>query len=112
MNASNVNTAAKILRGWWASPPRRGIRRLIIPWEYRHLRGFGLTRIAGGYLPVHICSSLSTVSRPPGRRLYIRTGCSTPSSTRSQGFVLKNHDIGEPHACEQREYWWEREKER
>jgi hypothetical protein len=48
MNASNGNTAAEGLRGWWASPPRTGIRRTIAPWEYRHLRGSGLIRIAGG----------------------------------------------------------------
>ena len=48
MNAPNENTAAKGLRGWWASPPRPGMRRLINPWEYRHLRVFGVTRIAGG----------------------------------------------------------------
>jgi hypothetical protein len=48
MNAQNDNTAPKGLRGWWASPPRSGLRRLIAPWEYRHLRGFGVTRIAGG----------------------------------------------------------------
>jgi hypothetical protein len=48
MNAPNDNTAAKGLRGWWRSPPRPGMQRLIIPWEYRHLRGFGVTRIAGG----------------------------------------------------------------
>jgi hypothetical protein len=48
MNAPNDNTAAKGLRGWWASPPRPGMQRLINPWEYRHLRAFGLTRIAGG----------------------------------------------------------------
>jgi hypothetical protein len=48
MNAPNDNTAPKGLRGWWASPPRAGLRRLIIPWEYRHLRFFGVTRIAGG----------------------------------------------------------------
>ena len=48
MNASNDNTAAKVLRGWWASPPRPGMQRLISPWEYRHLRVFGVTRIAGG----------------------------------------------------------------
>jgi hypothetical protein len=24
------------------------MQRLIIPWEYHHLRGFGVTRIAGG----------------------------------------------------------------
>ena len=38
------------LRGWWASPARSGMRRLISPWEYRHLRGFGATRIGGGSL--------------------------------------------------------------
>ena len=48
MNAPNDNTAAKGLRGWWRSPPRPGMQRLINPCEYRHLRGFGVTRIAGG----------------------------------------------------------------
>ena len=48
MNAFNDNTAAKGLRGWWASPPRTGMRRLIYPFEYRHLRFFGAGRIAGG----------------------------------------------------------------
>jgi hypothetical protein len=50
MNAPNDNTAAKGLRGWWLTPPRLGMRRLIHPWEYRHVRGFGVTRIAGGSL--------------------------------------------------------------
>ena len=48
MNASNDNTAAKGLRGWWLSPPRSGLHRLINPWEYRHLRAAGVTRLAGG----------------------------------------------------------------
>jgi len=48
MNAPNGGTAATGLRGWWASPPRPGLQRLINPWEYRHLRGFGVTRVAGG----------------------------------------------------------------
>ena len=48
MNAPNDNTTPKGLRGWWASPPRSGLRRSIAPWEYRHLRAFGLIRIAGG----------------------------------------------------------------
>jgi hypothetical protein len=48
MNAPNDNTAAKGLRGWWASPPRPGMQRSINPWEYRHLRAFGVTRIFGG----------------------------------------------------------------
>jgi hypothetical protein len=48
MNAANDNTAAKRLRRWWFSPPRPGLQRLIYPFEYRHLRAFGITRIAGG----------------------------------------------------------------
>ena len=48
MSASNDYNAPRGLRGWWASPPRSGIRRVIFPYEYRHLRGFGVTRIAGG----------------------------------------------------------------
>jgi hypothetical protein len=48
MNAPNGNTAAKGLRGWWLSPPRPGMQRLIVPYEYRHLRVFGVGRIAGG----------------------------------------------------------------
>jgi hypothetical protein len=47
MNARNEYTAAKRLRGWWLSPPRSGMQRLISPWEYRHLRAFGVTRVAG-----------------------------------------------------------------
>jgi hypothetical protein len=48
MNAPNGNTAPKGLRGWWLSPPRPGMHRLIAPYEYRHLRVVGVTRIAGG----------------------------------------------------------------
>ena len=48
MNAPHDNTAAKGLRGWWVSPPRPGTHRLINPWEYRHLRFSGGSRIAGG----------------------------------------------------------------
>jgi hypothetical protein len=48
VNASNDNSAATRLRAWWRSPPRAGMQRLIIPWEYRHLRAFGVTRIVGG----------------------------------------------------------------
>jgi len=36
------------VRTWWLSPPRSGVRRLIAPWEYRHLRAFAVTRLAGG----------------------------------------------------------------
>jgi hypothetical protein len=48
MNAPNDNTGPKGLRRWWASPPRSGMRRFIVPWEYHHLRAFGVMRIAGG----------------------------------------------------------------
>jgi hypothetical protein len=48
MNAPNDNTAPRGLRGWWAVPPRSGIRRVIAPWEYRHLRGFAGVRIGAG----------------------------------------------------------------
>ena len=48
MNAPNDNTAAKRLRQWWLTPPRPGLQRLINPWEYRNLRFFGATRVAGG----------------------------------------------------------------
>jgi hypothetical protein len=50
MKAANDNAVRRGLRAWWASPPRGGMQRLINPWEYRHLRAFGLTRIAGGFL--------------------------------------------------------------
>jgi hypothetical protein len=30
------------------TPPRTGMRRFIVPWEYRHLRAYGVTRMAGG----------------------------------------------------------------
>jgi hypothetical protein len=48
MNAPDGSTAPKGLRGWWLTPPRPGMQWLINPWEYRHLRGVGVTRIAGG----------------------------------------------------------------
>jgi hypothetical protein len=54
MNPPNDNTPAKGLRGWWASPPRPGMQRLIIPWEYRHLRVFGVMRIAAGIVAAGI----------------------------------------------------------
>ena len=50
MNASNDYTAPRGLRGWWAFPPRSGMRRLINPWVYRHPRVFGVLHIAGGSL--------------------------------------------------------------
>jgi hypothetical protein len=35
-------------RGWWTSPPRPGIHRLIPPWAYRHLRFYAAGHMAGG----------------------------------------------------------------
>ena len=54
INATNHNTAAKRLHEWWTSPPRSGLQRLIVPWEYRHLRVFGVVRIAGGIVAAGI----------------------------------------------------------
>ena len=48
MSATNHNTTPKGLRGWWLSPPRSGMQRLIWPWEYRHVRAFGIVRTVGG----------------------------------------------------------------
>jgi hypothetical protein len=48
MNARNENTGPKGLRGWWASPPRSGMRRIIPPFEYRHLYAMGSVRLAVG----------------------------------------------------------------
>src|ERR1035438_5317171 len=48
MNAPNDNTAPRSLRGWWLTPPRPDLQRLIHPWEYRRLRFFGVRRIAAG----------------------------------------------------------------
>jgi hypothetical protein len=45
MNAQN---SGRSLRDWWLTPPRPGLQRLINPLEYRHLRAYGVTRIAGG----------------------------------------------------------------
>jgi hypothetical protein len=46
MYAQNDNTALKGL------PPRSGMRRLINPVAYRHLRGLGVAHIAGGSVQV------------------------------------------------------------
>jgi hypothetical protein len=48
MYSPNDNTAPKGLRGWWASPPRSGMQRIIAPWEYRHLRTCAGVRIGAG----------------------------------------------------------------
>jgi hypothetical protein len=48
MNAANDNTSAKGFREWWQDPPRSGLRRLINPLAYRHLRLVGILHLAGG----------------------------------------------------------------
>ncbi len=53
MNADmfGFRSLANLRRGWrewWQTPPRSGFTRMISPWEYRHLRFFGVARIAGG----------------------------------------------------------------
>ena len=48
MYAPNDNTAPRGLRGWWLTPPRSGMQRIISPWEYRHLRAWARVRIAAG----------------------------------------------------------------
>jgi hypothetical protein len=52
MSATNDNTAPNGLGGWWLSPPRSGMQRLIFPWEYRRVRAFGIMRIVGGLVAV------------------------------------------------------------
>lgn len=41
-------------------PPRTGMRRLIPPWEYRHLRAFASARIAAGIV-LAVCGLLTLV---------------------------------------------------
>jgi hypothetical protein len=48
MNAPDNNTAWNRLGGWWLTPPRAGLQRLIHPWEYRRLRLWGVRHIAAG----------------------------------------------------------------
>lgn len=51
MNAPNNNhNPLSRLRDWWLTPPRSGAALLINPWEYKHLRLFGTTRIVGGLI--------------------------------------------------------------
>jgi hypothetical protein len=75
MNAPNDNTAANGLRGWWLSPPRPGMHRLISPWEYRHLRVSGVTRVAAGGFQLGIGLVLLSLGRSAGadqerRKMY------------------------------------------
>jgi hypothetical protein len=42
---------SKGLRGWWLTPPRSGVYRVIAPWIYRHLRFFGIVDIVFASVP-------------------------------------------------------------
>ncbi len=45
---ADLNAGLNGLRGRWMDPPRHGMRLVISPWEYRHLRGWAQVRIASG----------------------------------------------------------------
>jgi hypothetical protein len=47
-------------------PPRSGIRRLIRPWEYRHLRAVGSVRFAAGGFNLGIGLVLLSLGRSAG----------------------------------------------
>jgi hypothetical protein len=87
MNAPNDNTAAKGLRGWWLSPPRSGMHRLISPWEYRHLRASGVTRAAAGGFQLGIGLVLLSLGRSTGtdQERTKCTGCQRGSWCPRQG---------------------------
>ena len=50
MHAQNDYAAPSPTTTWWrwGTPARSGMRRLIAPWEYRHLRAFARVRITAG----------------------------------------------------------------
>ena len=52
-----------------AIPLRAGMRRLIPPWEYRHLRAFASARIAAGIV-LAVCGVLTLVFGGAGGRTY------------------------------------------
>ena len=51
-----MGAANKGLRGWWASPSRTGMRLLIAPWEYRHLRAWARVRALTGLVAAGLCA--------------------------------------------------------
>lgn len=48
MNPPGDSTAPEGPRRRRASSPRSGMQRMIVPWEYRHLRFWAGVRISGG----------------------------------------------------------------
>ena len=63
MNAPNDNAAPEGLRGWWLSPTRPGMQRLISPWEYRHLHAVANVRFAAGGFQLAIGLVLVSLGR-------------------------------------------------
>jgi len=70
MDAPGSSIDLKGLRGWWTSPPRSGMRLIISPFEYRHLRGSARVRIAGGI----VLAGLGVVTLAYGGNDARRTG--------------------------------------
>jgi hypothetical protein len=75
MNAPDDSTAATGPRGWWLSPPRPGLHRLISPWEYRHLHAAANMRFAAGGFQFGIGLVLLSLGRQAGtgqerRKMY------------------------------------------
>jgi hypothetical protein len=54
MGAQNDYTTPGSTTAWWhwGTPPRSGMRRLISPWEYRHIRAWARVRITAGIVLV------------------------------------------------------------
>ena len=64
MNANNSPWQA--LREWWADPPRTGIRRILTPWQCRHLRFFAGVGIAFGFVAVGLAVTTLVAGGPDG----------------------------------------------
>ena len=62
-----MRAASKGFRGWWASPPRTGMRLLIAPWEYRHLRAWARVRILSGFAAAGLCAITLSVGGADGK---------------------------------------------
>jgi hypothetical protein len=52
MNVQAHNITPKGLRGWWGSPPRSGMRRILAPWVYRNPRAWAGVSIASAFVLV------------------------------------------------------------
>ncbi len=52
MNAPGDKPAPKGLLGWWATPPRTGMRRVLAPWVYRRPRPWARVCIVAAFVTV------------------------------------------------------------